>query len=108
MKTLDDYILQYKTNIKYLQDNSDETFVEILRTVGRNKFFCTPSRFNNSMWILEVLTSDEPSNSLTIVRKSCNFTDYHIDKKYVDCLRIKVDPFSYLEQDDLDGYIRDD
>lgn len=108
MKTLEDYIVQYKNNIQYLEDNTDETLNEILNTVKNNKIFCTPSRFEENLWILEVLSSDEPSHVLPIV-KTCNiFTDYHIQEKYVNCLRIKIDPFTDLSQEDLDGYIKKD
>lgn len=105
MKTLEEYIVQYKSNLEYLEEHTDETFEEILRTVEHDKFYCTPSRFEESLWILEVMTEREPSSILPIVKRSNVFTDYHVEKKYVNCLRIKVDPFTDLKKEDLDGYI---
>lgn len=106
MRTLEEYIELYKTNIQYLQDNTDDVLDEILNTIKDYNFFCTPSRFEEDKWVLDVISNEEPSESLPIVRRGTNFTDYHIDEKYVNCLRIKICPFSDLTREDLDGKLK--
>ncbi len=108
MDTLEEYISQYRSNMKYMDETRDGVFDEIIRVVGHSKFYCSPSRYDETLWILEVFTNEEPSTMLPIVRRCDFFADYHIDEKYVNCLRITLDPFSKLRREDLDGCIKQD